>query len=171
VLLARMGAAQLQSSTEAEANDKRPPFLELLGSRLIYCNNESISSADLVNYDVVGIFISAGWCGQCHSFSNTLKRVYNEVNRIPENKFEVVLCSLEKTEHSFNEHFSNMPWCAIPFNMKELRENVGISLWLRGVPKLILFDSSGEIITKNGKKVVLGSNAVSEFPWKNYQEI
>jgi len=118
---------------------------------------------------VIAVFIAADWCAECGSFSKKLVHIYNEVNKNGK-RFEVILCSVEKTKQSFNEHRNDMPWCSIPFEMKDLRENFGSAVWVRGIPKLILFRNNGHILTKNGRNVIINQGA-SAFPWFSSQEI
>jgi len=165
------------SSTRQISEDQSLPnceqdneLLALCGPYLVSSDNTKRNTSQVISANqIIGVFLAADWCGECHGFAKKLFQVYKEVNK-DEKKFEIILCSIEKTEESFREHFEGMPCLAIPFEANELRDNLGSTLWLRGVPKLILFERNGIILTKNGRNVISQQGAAS-FPWLQFRQL
>lgn len=79
--------------------------------------------------------------------------MYNEL--LSDNKkFEVVFVSGDHDEDSFNGYFSKMPWLAIPFSDDGTREKLNQLFKVRGIPHLVILDSSGKVLSEEGTLVV-----------------
>lgn len=58
-----------------------------------------------------------------------------------------------------------MPWLAVPFEARDVKERLSKKFKVRGIPSLVLVDGdTGETINANARAAVLG--APDDFPWK-----
>ena len=53
-------------------------------------------------------------CGPCRSFTPQLVKTYNKVKQSGK-KFEILFCSSDREEDSFQEYYATMPWIALPY--------------------------------------------------------
>jgi len=113
--------------------------------------------------DVVGLYFSAHWCGPCRYFTPLLAKCYEECKKQGK-KFEVVFLSSDQDDDSFKSYFADMPWLALPYSQRALKELVSKAFEVRGIPTLVLLDpKTGEVITKDGREAV--STGAEFFPW------
>lgn len=64
-----------------------------------------------------------------------------------------------------------MPFLALPFSDRALKNSLSKEFEVKGIPSLVLLDgSTGELITKQGRKAVSG-NVVEEFPFDSYRPL
>lgn len=109
---------------------------------------------------IIGVYFSAHWCPPCRTFTPMLKKIYEECNS-GTRKFEVIFVSLDRDKSQFEEYYKEMPWYAVDYEKKEERENFAEKCGVAGIPMLILFNSKGQLLTKEGRSKVQGG----EFPW------
>lgn len=88
-----------------------------------------------------------------------MKAFYDEVNAI-EKRFEVVVCSLDRSEDGFRGTFGpDTPWLAIPFNVAE-RAAVQGKYPAPGVPTLTIVNLQGKVLAAEGDtELGMGSSA------------
>ena len=58
-------------------------------------------------------------CPPCREVSKVLENLYAKL-RLDGKKFEVVYVSSDKSEKTFDDYYSTMPWLAIPFGDKRI---------------------------------------------------
>lgn len=63
----------------------------------------------------VGLLFSAYWCKPCRDICPEIIKYYEKM-RILQKDFEIIFISGDRTESSFKEYFSKMPWLALDFN-------------------------------------------------------
>ncbi|KAJ0983863.1 hypothetical protein J5N97_002219 [Dioscorea zingiberensis] len=91
-------------------------------------------------------------CNTCNTCTKFLVEAYHELRSRGED-LEVVFVSFHKDEHEFNQHFSKMPWLALPFSDTESRNKLRVRFphetygGLR-LPHLLVCDGSGDIICR-----------------------
>jgi hypothetical protein len=44
-----------------------------------------------------------------------------------------------------------MPWHALPFDNRDLKEKLSTKLGVNGIPMLIVLDDKGQLVTANGR--------------------
>jgi thiol-disulfide isomerase/thioredoxin len=111
---------------------------------------------------VIAIYFSAHWCPPCRGFTPQLAKCYKELKEAGK-EFEIVFVSSDKDEESFKEYMSEMPWVALPFAERSLKEDLSGCFGVRGIPTLILLKPDGTLITSEGTEAVsLGAEC---FPW------
>ncbi|MFN9940670.1 MAG: thioredoxin-like domain-containing protein, partial [bacterium] len=71
-------------------------------------------------------------------------------------QFEVIFVSSDKSQDSFDEYFSEMPWLALPFEERELKNKLSKKFKVNGIPMLVLLDAkTGTTITTNGRGALM----------------
>jgi nucleoredoxin len=60
-------------------------------------------------------------CGPCQHFTPNLAEAYAACNK-QKKPFEVVFLSSDRSEADFDAYFKKMPWLALPFEERALKE-------------------------------------------------
>uniref|UniRef100_U3JTF0 Uncharacterized protein n=1 Tax=Ficedula albicollis TaxID=59894 RepID=U3JTF0_FICAL len=58
-----------------------------------------------------------------------------------------------------------MPWLAVPYADEARRSRLNRLYGIQGIPTLIVLDSKGDVITRQGRVEVLNDIECHEFPW------
>jgi len=142
---------------------------------LMDCELESVDGnrtlgSEALKDKVYGLYFGApSWCPPCRSFDPKLKAFYNALQQAGQ-PFEVVFCSFDKTEAAFTQFRQHMPWLAIPYDkqlvLNELKEKFANS----GIPKFVLINRNGEVLSLDGRAIVNQDPAGVNFPWRNAGE-
>lgn len=106
-----------------------------------------------LNGKVVGLYFSAHWCGPCRGFTPKLVEIYNKQKELG-NEFEIVFCSSDQGQTDFDSYFKEMPWCAVPYKFRELKNELSTKFNVRGIPSLIILDGEANIINESGRGAV-----------------
>ncbi|XP_072013890.1 nucleoredoxin-like [Amphiura filiformis] len=152
------------------------PLVSLLGEKVQNKAKEDVDVASLSSEGgVLGLYFSAHWCGPCRSFTPSLAKFYDNFKKTDEGKkFEIVFLSSDRDESAFSEYFKEMPWLALPFANRDIKEKLSKRFKVRGIPNLVILDSStGKLITADGRNCVMEDPEGKRFPWspKPFQEI
>ena len=112
----------------------------------------------------VGIYFSAHWCPPCRGFTPVLSEFYKKHQ--DKKSFEVIFVSSDRDDASFTDYFKTMPWLALAFKDRNIKEKLCTKYGIRGIPTFILVDgNSGKLITANGRSKVTDDEDASSFPW------
>jgi len=148
---------------ELKSKQKNLEFLSTNdGSVVVDKKGETVPITKLQSADVVGLYFSAHWCGPCRGFTPQLAKLYNECKEKGKN-FEIVFVSSDRNEEAFKEYFEEMPWCALSFKERTLKNNLSELYEVQGIPTLVLLTGKGELITKDGRAAI--GEGVDAFPW------
>merc|ERR1711963_662844 len=143
--LAALKAKEEAAKEELRSKQKNFEFLSSEdGSLVVDKKNEKVPLKQLQSADVVGLYFSAHWCGPCRGFTPQLAKLYNE-------------CKDKK------KNFEEMPWCALSFKERTLKNNLSELYDVQGIPTLVLLTGNGELITDDGRSAIAGG--VDAFPW------
>jgi thiol-disulfide isomerase/thioredoxin len=120
-------------------------------------------SADVLEGKFIGLYFSASWCGPCRAFTPSLIK-FRDAHK---DTFEVILVGADgspKAQANYMRKYK-MPWLAMK-NQSPEAIKISKSLGVPHIPYLVILDSDGKIVSKNGEKEVsrLGKNAFA--PWK-----
>ena len=139
--------------------------------------------ADVKGAEIVGLYFSASWCGPCKAFTPQLAGTYQKllpsmgVNGVLGNlvggvtgrgvpRFQVIFVSLDRDEKQFSEYFKEMPWLAVPYDKRDLQQDLSSKFSVPSIPALVLLDgSSGALISTGGRGIVAADLDGSKFPW------
>ncbi|EJD73752.1 hypothetical protein LOAG_18844 [Loa loa] len=112
---------------------------------------------------VKGLYFGANWCPPCRSFSQQLISCYISLKNagIP---FEIFFCSSDRSQESFEHHFSTMPWLAFPYDPQKTTQLTRLYS-VNGIPAFLLLNEENHLITRHGRNVLLSDPTGSLFPW------
>ena len=101
------------------------PLVDLLGKSLLKGDDEEVETSHLEREgQIVGLYFSAQWCPPCVEFTPKLIEFYNlMLKKTPEKELQIVFISSDKEENGFKDHFSHMPWLALPFQNRDRKVN------------------------------------------------
>jgi len=68
-----------------------------------------------------------------------------------------------RDEAAFKEYYGEMPWLALPYESRSVKEQLSNKFGISGIPSLVLLDKDRSTITTSGRGAVMG--ALAEFPW------
>nr|XP_060613621.1 nucleoredoxin [Anolis sagrei ordinatus] len=139
------------------------PFGEVVAGPLLRNSGQSQDSS-LLEGSHVGVYFSAHWCPPCRSLTRVLVESYRKIKEAGQ-KFEIVFVSADRSEESFKQYFSEMPWLAVPYADEARRSRLNRLYGIQGIPTLVVLDPKGEVITRQGRVEVLNDTECREFPW------
>lgn len=148
--------------------------MSFLGANVLK-GKESVSTSFLANKKVIGLYFSAHWCPPCRGFTPVLAEWYNNFKASHANKddFELVFVSSDRDPKSFDEYYGEMPWHALPYDQRDIKGELSSKYGVRGIPSLIFVTPSGDVITKDGRSIVMSDPKGEQFPWtpKTFDEM
>ncbi|NXB92502.1 NXN protein, partial [Vidua chalybeata] len=139
------------------------PFSEVVAGPLLRNNGQTLDSSALEGSHV-GVYFSAHWCPPCRSLTRVLVESYRKIKEAGQ-KFEILFVSADRSEDSFKQYFSEMPWVAVPYADEARRSRLNRLYGIQGIPTLIVLDPKGDVITRQGRVEVLNDIECREFPW------
>merc|ERR1712204_117480 len=71
-------------------------------------------------------------------------------------KVEMVFLSWDRDESSFKEYFGVMPWLAVPYGERALKEQLDKTLSVWGIPTLVICNGDGTQYNTGGRRAVMG---------------
>nr|XP_016786606.2 nucleoredoxin isoform X4 [Pan troglodytes] len=98
------------------------PFREVIAGPLLRNNGQSLESSSLEGSHV-GVYFSAHWCPPCRSLTRVLVESYRKIKEAGQN-FEIIFVSADRSEESFKQYFSEMPWLAVPYTDEARRSRL-----------------------------------------------
>ncbi|XP_068945816.1 nucleoredoxin isoform X2 [Petaurus breviceps papuanus] len=98
------------------------PFSEVIAGSLLRNNGQSLDS-NCLEGSHVGVYFSAHWCPPCRSLTRVLVESYRKIKESGR-KFEIIFVSADRSEDSFKQYFSEMPWLAVPYTDEARRSRL-----------------------------------------------
>ena len=99
------------------------------------------------------LYFSAHWCPPCRQFTPILADHYNR--QYKKKNLEIVFISSDRDEASFNEYHSIMPWLALPYGERALKDELSRKFQVNGIPCLVVLDGEGKLVTVQGRDAVM----------------
>jgi len=129
-------------------------------------SGEKVKTADVfANNDVVGVYFSAHWCPPCRGFTPVFAEKYRALKDAGKS-VEVIFASSDKDEASFTDYYKDMPWLAMEFSERKLKQKLSEQCDVSGIPHLVFFDSKSlKTITANGRGAISSDSCVEDYPW------
>lgn len=131
---------------------------EVFGTQNLITNTGELKIAELSEAKIVGIYFTAHWCPPCRTFTPKLISLYKNQNA-SQKVMEIVFVSYDRDSDTMNNYFEEMPWAAVPYSEKSLRESLGQKYGVTGIPALVVFSSNGTLISSDGRTDVYSKNA------------
>jgi len=158
---------EVQSTPSASARPRQSVWASGLfeGSMLVRSDGSTTQPEALEDSMVVGIYFSAHWCPPCRMFTPALAEAYRSI-RSANKKFEIVFVSSDHNEAGFDEYLRSMPWLALPFAERSIKNKLSGMFGVSGIPCLVLLDGArGSLITRDGRQVIMQDRFGTNFPW------
>mmetsp|Transcript_1994 Transcript_1994/g.5542 ORF Transcript_1994/g.5542 Transcript_1994/m.5542 type:complete len:425 (-) Transcript_1994:168-1442(-) len=112
--------------------------------------------------DYIGLYFSASWCGPCKKFTPTLSRWYKSNNE--GKKFDIVFVSSDEDAGSMASYYGGMPWKALPFGLRDAKEELSKAIGVEGIPTLAFLKSSDMSVMSTDARSRVEAQP-DEFPW------
>jgi len=138
-------------------------FETFFGETLQKHKGEAVKTSELQDKTVM-IYFSAHWCPPCRGFTPMLVEFYKNL-KATRHDFELVFVSSDKDQHAFDEYFGEMPWVALPYDRRDLKEKLSSKFKVSGIPSLVVLDKDGSLITSRGRAEVMKDPKGESFPW------
>lgn len=134
----------------------------LFPNDIINHKGESVSSS-VLSGKTLGIYFSAQWCPPCRHFTPSLVEFRDRNSK----DFEVVFVSADRSPSDQLKYMEKygMKWYAIPHGSPIVNE-LNKKFEVRGIPSLVIVDSMGNTITKNGRDDVSGNPSGALASWQ-----
>ena len=150
--------------TKVVASDEKEEESDviIIPETLLKIDGESVSSDQLKN-KYIGLYFSASWCGPCRKFTPRLVEFRNRF----QDDFEVILIGADgsaKAQANYMKKYS-MPWLAMKNQSPEAKQASKLS-GVEFIPYLVIINSSGKIISKNGKAEISTRGSEAMEYWK-----
>jgi len=110
------------------------------------------------------LYFGAHWSEPCSKFLPKL-HFFHELNNIVKTEYEVIFCSVDKSEDDYEKYIEDMPWWCLPYAISTLPKLVA-SLHANAMPHLVIIDKEGKIITKEGASALKQDPTGKQFPWR-----
>ncbi|MBQ7209210.1 MAG: thioredoxin family protein [Lentisphaeria bacterium] len=145
-------------------------FQDVFPSKLTNAAGWEIDAASALRGKTVGVYFSAIWCGPCRQFTPRLIEFYKQV--AGKGDFEIVFVSSDRSQEDMMKYMKQdgMPFTAVPFDAdfgKALRDRLKVN----GIPRLVIYDRTGKILSDNGRwdVVMLGADALKAWRSPDYK--
>ena len=86
--------------------------------------------------------------------------------------FELLFVSSDQDQDSFDEYFSEMPFCALPFPERQAKQQLSKHFDIEGLPTLLMLGpvtnaATGDrpVINDNVRPFIMAGEALSAFPY------
>jgi len=157
-------AAVSEDPTGEELPWKPTPLKELLAQAKVLSEECSKTVEEAMKgKKALALYFSAHWCPPCRGFTPQLAEWYGK--HLSSKGLEVIFVSSDRDEESFKEYFDTMPWLALDFADRKLKNKLSNAFGVSGIPALIILDSELNIITKEGRGAISSDPEGNEMPW------
>jgi nucleoredoxin len=123
---------------------------------------------------VIGVYFCGAWSSACSGVTSNLCSIYESVRSVHaaqnsgHSPFEIIFASVDRDLTSFNAQYDSMPWLAIPYQNRKVVQDLAQQFRVSSVPSVVLLDSDGVIIARNGIHVL--REFPTGFPWANIDQ-
>lgn len=138
---------------------------------------ESLESSTL-NDKYLMLYFSAHWCPPCQVFTPVLSEAYKTLKQ-ERDDFELIFVSSDSDEESFKTYFSEMSFCALPYEHRDTKKVLSKMYNISGIPSLLMLGPvcneetlERPIINKNIRgSIEDGDLSQFPFPETNYGNV
>lgn len=164
-LMTKDGRSSISADPTGEEMPWKPKTLhEILdGAKLVDKSGSELDAASTLRGQVFAFYFSAHWCPPCRGFTPQLAEWYT--SDLKAKGLEVVFVSSDKDEAAFNEYYAEQPWLALSFADRKRKEQLSTICGVGGIPSLVIVDTDGSFISKEGRGAISNDPTGEEFPW------
>lgn len=113
---------------------------------------------------ITALFFASSSSKPCQILAPKLAAIYTELEKA-EKPFEVILVSADADKATYDAFRKTLPFPALRYEEKGVRESLEKQFDAAVVPSLVLFDEQGKLITTKGKEAVFVGGAKA-YPYK-----
>lgn len=162
-----MGVAASRSNTKRSSavttsNAASDAIVNLLGDTLLSSNGNVATADALAGKSAIGLYFSAHWCPPCRGFTPALSKAY--VKDLKSKDVEIVFVSSDRDYAAFSSYFNDMPWLALPFSARKVKEALSQKYGVSGIPTLVVLRPDGTLVTKDGRAQVMSDPTGTWLP-------
>jgi len=162
------GRSAISSDPTGEAFPWKPKTLDEIMGSITTLNGKdgaTISKADALGGKTFGLYFSAHWCGPCRHFTPELVKTYNAMKAAGNTDFEIVFVSSDRDQAACDSYHGEMPWLALPYSERAIKEELSNALEVQGIPTLVIVGPDGKIINAEGRAALGKDPTGANFPW------
>jgi len=148
-----MGCSSSTPAATSTTTSSASKLVSLLGEALLSKDGVVATADALAGKAAVALYFSAHWCPPCRGFTPALSKAY--VDALQKKGLEIVFISSDRDERAFDAYRAEMPWLALPFASRELKNSLSTKFRVSGIPTLVVLDGAGRVITENGRQRVM----------------
>ena len=136
----------------------------LLGASLRSKARGSVATTSaLAGSRFVLVYCSASWCPPCRSFTPVLADFFTA--HAARRRAAFVLLSCDRDDASFQAYWKKMPWELGLSPEDSAGQALMAKFGIKGIPALLVFSSSGALVTASGVEGLSRDPTGSQFPW------
>jgi nucleoredoxin len=99
----------------------------------------------------------------CTKFTTKLHLFYQLQN--DKEDFEIIFCSMDRSEDDYSAYAEKMPWWCLPYAISTLPKLAAI-YHAHGMPHLVVIDKDGRLLTRDGVNCLSQDPVGKNFPWR-----
>lgn len=140
----------------------------LLGETVVKpSTHETADPVQILTNKGTVLYFGAHWSEPCNKFLPKL-HFFRELNSDVKRDYEIIFCSLDKSEEEYTTYTEDMPWWCLPYATRTLPKLVA-SLGANQMPYMVVIDEEGKIITKEGVTALKQDPTGTYFPWRPHR--
>merc|ERR1711976_215660 len=79
-------------------------------------------------------------------------------------KMEIIFCSSDRDEASFDSYCKEMPWLALPFAKRKEKELLSDTFGVEGIPSFVVLRPDGTVVSTDGRSKVMSDPKGENLP-------
>eukprot|EP00801_Mesodinium_rubrum_P002102 Mrub_02102.p1 GENE.Mrub_02102~~Mrub_02102.p1 ORF type:complete len:389 (-),score=188.29 Mrub_02102:200-1366(-) len=102
------------------------------------------------------VYFSAHWCPPCRSFTPVLAQAYRDSAN---QNVEVLFLSSDSSASEFQSYLAEMPWWAMSYDRRDLKEAIAQQYGCSGIPMLVCLKTDGSLVSASFRNDVSARKA------------
>jgi nucleoredoxin len=164
-LLALLTNPLLAETKKTTSPDEKSPSIwkTYFNDGLLDNQNNPVDAA-LLDGKIIALYFSAHWCPPCRHFTPELVKFRDKNQK----DFEVVFISSDKNPKAKLNYMkeTKMKWFTLK-HKSDTANALSKKFKIVGIPSLVILNSKGELITKDGRQEIMGEPEKVIKKWKN----
>mmetsp|Transcript_1018 Transcript_1018/g.1974 ORF Transcript_1018/g.1974 Transcript_1018/m.1974 type:complete len:422 (-) Transcript_1018:110-1375(-) len=129
---------------------------------------ETADPIEVLADKVILLYFGALWNEPSVKFNLKLG-LFDSLAKVPE-EYEIVFCSMDRSEEDYNNFCAKMSgWC-LPYAMPTLPKLI-TEYKAHGMPHLVVIDKDGSLITMEGVQSMMTDPVGKNFPWRRIRVV
>lgn len=135
-------------------------ILQILPKKIFDKNSKTSKETKILfNERYIGLLFTASWCKFCEKYTPTLIEFYELFNK-KVYSFEIINICLDNNE----EYEKKVPW--LIFDNDKYTELLSKTYRINELPSLLIFDSNGNLVDRQGVSTILKKGELSILQWE-----